>query len=46
MRFTVDGTGFLSATGFAYQPDGLRQFTDASFRYYRNGWYLWNGGSS
>jgi hypothetical protein len=46
MRFTVDGTGFLSTTGFAYQPDGLRQLTDASFSYYRNGWYLWNGGSS
>jgi hypothetical protein len=46
MRFTVDGTGFLSTTGFAYQPDGLRQDMDTSFRHYRGVWYLWNGGSS
>lgn len=47
MRFTVKGAGFLSYAGFAYQADGLPPPSDGdSFRYWRRGWYIWDGGSS
>jgi len=47
MRFTVEGAGSLSYSGFAYQADGLPppQGVD-SFRYWRRGWYIWTGGTS
>ena len=47
MRFTVEGAGLLSYSGFAYQAEGLSPSVDGdSFRYWRRGWYIWTGGSS
>jgi len=47
MQFTVEGAGFLSYAGFAYQAEGLPPPNDGdSFRYWRRGWYIWNGGAT
>lgn len=47
MRFTVRNAGFNSPTGFAYQADGRPLYDGVGgYRYYRAGWYIWEGGST
>ena len=45
VRFTVRNAGFITRTGFAYQADGRPAYDGSGgFRYYRAGWYIWEGG--
>ena len=46
MRFQVEGAGFLVASGFAYQADGLPPQGPYEFEYYRGGWYTWTSSLS
>ena len=47
VRFTVRNAGFLSSTGFTYQPDGRPPYDGIDgVRHYRGLWFIWTGGST
>jgi hypothetical protein len=43
IRFLVEGSGFIDASGFAYAPDGdpTRLDSDDIYRPLGGGWYRW-----